>query len=177
MQNPFTRNYSQNELELFDFLQKNRLFAQLNRKEMLLFLPYLHLRVYKQDEVVFFRKDPSQALYLLKEGDVTLELDVANHFETIAKVSKNASFGNNALLPKSKRLYSAIVSSPFCHLYVLPQVNILTIFENKPVIKAKMFNSLTEILNEQVQLIYNTYRNRQGFFELGDMFGDLVYGQ
>ena len=30
------------------------------------FVPYLYPRKYKKDEVVFFRDDPSQALYIVK---------------------------------------------------------------------------------------------------------------
>ena len=176
MQNPFKRTYSKTEEELFEFLSYNRLFHKLSKKEMLLFFPFLHLRMYKQDEVVFFRKDPSQAIYLIREGEVTLELDIANHFENITKIQKNASFGHNALLSKTKRTYNAIVSSPFCQLYVIPQVNISNIFEHKPIIKAKMLEALSELFNENFNALFNTYRVKQGFSDLGDLFKDIAYG-
>jgi CRP/FNR family transcriptional regulator, cyclic AMP receptor protein len=176
MENPFTRSYTQDQLDSFEFLTRNRLFSSLNKKEMSEFLPYLHLRMYKQDEVVFFRNDPSQALYLIKEGKVSLELDVADRFETIFIIQKNTSFGNSALLKNTKRLYNAFVSSPFCQIYVVPQVNIMSIFEKKPLIKAKMLEALAENYNELFQVLFRSYRNTQGFFELPEVFQDIAFG-
>jgi CRP/FNR family transcriptional regulator, cyclic AMP receptor protein len=174
--NLFARTYSKSELELFDFLSKNKLFSKLTHKEMLLFAPYLHLRMYKQDEVVFFRGDPSQALYLIKEGRVSLELDVGEKFETVVQLHHHASFGNNSLLPKTRRIFNAFITSPFCQLYVVPQVNIHYIFENKPSIKAKVIESLAEVYNENLSNLCKTYRSVHGFFELGEMFKEVVYG-
>jgi CRP/FNR family transcriptional regulator, cyclic AMP receptor protein len=62
MLNPFRKTYSVKELNIFRFLAKNALFAKLSKREMALFLPYLHVRRYERNEVVFFRNDPSRAL-------------------------------------------------------------------------------------------------------------------
>jgi CRP-like cAMP-binding protein len=174
--NFFGRTYTKHELELFDFLGKNKLFSKLDKKEMLYFLPYLHLRMYKQDEVVFFRGDPSQALYLIKEGRVSLELDVGEKFETIVQLNAFASFGNNSLMKKTRRIFNSFVTSPFCQLYVLPQVNIQAIFDSNPKIKAKMLEALAEIYNDNLGNLCKTYRSVHGFFELGEMFKDVVQG-
>jgi CRP-like cAMP-binding protein len=176
MYNPFSRSFTEQELSLFDFLGKNRLFSVLNQSEMDYFLPYLHLRAYKQDEVVFFRNDPAQALYLIKEGKVSLDLDVGDRFETIFQIPKNATFGNSALLKNTKRIYNAFVSSPFAHIYVIPQVNLLSIFEKKPLIKAKILEALAENYHEIFQILFRAYRNTQGFFELTEVFRDISYG-
>jgi len=132
--------------------------------------------MYKQDEVVFFRGDPSQALYLINEGRVSLELDMGTKFETIVQLQSGASFGNNSLLKKSKRIFNSFVISPFCQLYVLPQVNIQEIFDNHPLIKAKMLESLVEIYNDNLSNLCKTYQSVHGFFELGEMFKDVVQG-
>ncbi|MCU0445308.1 MAG: cyclic nucleotide-binding domain-containing protein [Microscillaceae bacterium] len=174
--NLFARTYSKSELDLFDFLSKNKLFGKLTHKEMSLFLPYMHLRMYKQDEVVFFRGDPSQALYLIKEGRISLELDMGEKFETVVQLQQFASFGNNSLLPKTRRIFNAFVISPFCQLYVVPQVNIQHIFESKPIIKAKIMESLAEVYNDNLGNLCKTYRSVHGFFELGEMFKEVVYG-
>jgi len=174
--NPFKRTYNKEELKQFEFLNKNKLFSKLNKKEMQLFLPYLHLRLYQENEVVFFRNDPSQALYIIKEGEVTLKLDINERFETITKIEKNASFGNNALLPKTRRTYNAIVSTVFSEIYVIPQVNIFYIFEGHSTIKAKMMQSLAEIFNTDFGKLLKAYQSTHGFFDLGEMFADMEYG-
>lgn len=176
MKNPFRRTYSKQELQMFDFLSKNKLFLRLTKKEMSYFLPYLHLRNYQENEVVFFRNDPSQALYILKSGEVTLSLDIEERFEVITNIIPNASVGNNVLLRHSRRIYNAIVSSSSCELYVLPQVNIHNIFERKPIIKAKMLESLAEVFNNNSAHLLQAYQSTYGFFNLSEMFHDLRYG-
>jgi len=66
MRNPFSKTYEPNELKMFDFLQGIKFFELLKQQELARFLPAMHERKYARDEVVFFSKDPSQALYLIR---------------------------------------------------------------------------------------------------------------
>ena len=174
--NLFKRTFSEEHITVFEFLQQNKLFSRLNHTELDLFLPYLHLRFYKQGEVIFFRNDPAQALYLVKEGRISVEIDVGDKFEPLSQVAKTGSLGNSALLRYTKRTYNAFVNSPFAHLYVVPQVNIQSIFEKKPIIQAKMLEALAESYHETFQALIRSYRTTQGFLELADVFKDLSYG-
>jgi CRP-like cAMP-binding protein len=172
----FRRKYTTEELNLLQFLGNIKLFDKLSDNQKLVFLPYLHLRNYKQNEVVFFRNDPSQALYLIKEGKVNLELDIRERFETIVSLESKASFGHNALLKKTKRIFSAFVVSPLCQIYVLPQVNIFDVFKRKPEMKAQILENLAYIYNQNLENICRIYRENTGFFELKEMFADVVLG-
>lgn len=176
MFNPFKRTFTENEISYFEFLRKNKLFEQLNKKEMCYFLPHLHLRKYQRNEVVFFRNDPSQALYIIKSGVVGLKLDVKDHFETIMVVDTHAPLGNNALLKNARRIYNAIVDSPTASLYVIPQVNILSIFERYPEVKGKMLESLSEIHYDNFTNLFSTYQSTHGFFELESVFRKSTFG-
>jgi len=176
MINPFSRSYTRDELRLFEFLQKNKLFAHLTRKEMSEFLPHLYLRNYQHNEVIFFRNDPSQALYLIKSGTIALKVDVNDNFETFAHIKTNASLGNNALIEKTKRIYSAIVESETAQLYVVPQVNILNIFDSHVKIKAKVFASLAAIYNNNTTNLMKAYQATSGFFDLEQVYKNLEYG-
>lgn len=176
MINPFKRTYTQSELKYFDFLTQNKLFEELTKKELLLFLPFLYLRKYTKNEVVFFRNDPSQALYLIKSGKITFKLDIGQRFEPIAEVYSPAVIGNSALLNKAKRVYTAVVTSDVSEIYVLPQVNIFNIFERRPIIKAKMLEALSEIYHQDFSTLFNTYQSTQGFFDLNHVFDDFKYG-
>lgn len=174
--NPFKRTYTAAEIEFFHFLFQVKLFEKLNRKEMLLFLPYLHPRTYKLNEVVFFRHDPSRALYLIHKGEITLKLDVGDHFEKVVRLSDHASIGNNCLIHGSKRIYNAIVSSQTCELYVIPQVNILAIFEGRNAIKAKMMEAFAELMNDNFNSLLSAYQVSHGFLDLEEMFRGLHRG-
>ena len=166
MKNPFQRSYSSEELWIFDFLSEVKLFQWLTNEEKSFFLPYLYLRKYKQDEVVFFRGDPAHALYVIKEGEVELMLDVDQDFEKLSTACSKQSFGNNALIKEAKRLYSAIVHSSEAQLYVIPHVNINDIFSEKSKIQAKMFSALAGMYEQHIENLYESYRSSKGFFSL-----------
>ncbi len=166
MRNPFQRSYSSEELSVFDFLSKVKLFEQLSHEEMAFFLPYLYGRKYHHDEVVFFRKDPSQAVYIIKKGTISLLMDLGNTFEKLNQLHQGDSLGNNALLKGTVRAYNAVVSSSEAELYVIPHVNIMDIFENQLKIKSKMLASLSELYNEYTLNLMNVYQSYKGFFSL-----------
>jgi CRP-like cAMP-binding protein len=170
MINPFKRSYTAKELNLFRSLSKVKPFEQLNYEEMALFLPFLHLRQYKEDEAVFFRNDPSNAFYIVKSGKVSLNIDVNNQFEVLMILKSSGFFGHNAFIDVSSRMYTAIVISEIAELYVLPKVNIMEIFESRPRIRGKMMTSIAELYNEFNKKIFDTYRSSLGFFNLSDTF-------
>ncbi len=169
MRNPFQRSYSPAELGVFNFLAEVRLFHGLSNEQKSLFLPYLYLRQYKQDEVVFFRGDPAHALYVIKQGTVDLVLDVDQVFEKLAVLGNKQTFGNNALIEGTKRLYSAVVQSDEAELYVIPHVNINDIFREKRKVQAKMFGALAKMYEEHMCDLYESYRSSKGFFSLDRM--------
>lgn len=166
MINPFKKNYTEKELETFRFLSAIRVFERLSPDELSLFMPYLHVREYVQNEVVFFRNDPSHALYILKSGKVTLNFENGDNYEELAVLHEGRAFGDNALLVDTQRLYTAIVLSEKASMYVLPQVNVLEIFDENVEIKAKMITSLAEEYNWYMEKIFKEYRSSLGFFSL-----------
>lgn len=170
MFNPFKKKYSPSELNQFDFLGKARFFQELSFDELLRFLPAIHQRKYERDEVVFFRNDPSQALYIVEKGEVTLNIDIHDSFETIIKLKEGEPFGENSMLANSKRIYTAIVSTEEAVLWVIPNYAILDIFQNNQKIKAKMMTALADFYNRTNQQLFSSYRNSYGFFNLGQMF-------
>jgi len=170
MFNPFRKSYSGKELNLFRYLSRIKLFEKLSYRELSLFLPYLYLREYKMDEVVYFRNDPSNALYMVKSGKVSLNIDVGESFEQLNLIKSGASFGENALLNNAIRLNSAIIVSERSELYVLPRVNISEIFESHRTVKAKMLESLCEHVDETVSQVYKAYKSSYGFFSLSQVY-------
>lgn len=170
MRNPFSKTYEPEELQMFDFLQGIKFFERLRMKELVKFLPAMHHRKYKRDEVVFFSKDPSQALYLLKKGQVNLTIDIRDNFETIMEINRGEAFGENSLLENAKRTYTAIITSDEAELIVIPHFAIQEIFDSNPKIKAKMMTSLAEFYNANNQRLFRSYRESFGFFSLRQMF-------
>jgi CRP/FNR family transcriptional regulator, cyclic AMP receptor protein len=170
MRNPFSKTYEPEDIRMFDFLQGIKFFERLRQKEMARFLPAMHQRKYVRDEVVFFSKDPSQALYLIKKGAIHLTIDIKDNFETIMELEKGDAFGENSLLENSKRTYTSLVVSEEAELIVIPHFAIQEIFDTNPKIKAKMMTSLAEYYNANNQRLFRSYRESFGFFSLRQMF-------
>jgi len=170
MINPFKKTYSPAEQDKFAFLGRVKFFEALNFDELSRFLPAIHQRKYVQDEVVFFRNDPSQALYVLEKGEVTLNIDIRSDFETIIKIKEGEPFGENSMLEHTKRIYTAIVSTEEAILLVIPNYAILDIFKSNQKIKAKMMTSLATFYNDRNRQLFSSYKKSYGFFNLGQMF-------
>ncbi|WP_026966220.1 Crp/Fnr family transcriptional regulator [Algoriphagus terrigena] len=170
MLNPFSKTFDEDELKMFDFMQRINFFERLRQKELARFLPAMHHRKYVRDEVVFFSKDPSQALYLIKSGQVNLTIDIKDNFETIMEVRRGEAFGENSLLENTKRTYTALIVSDEAELIVIPHFAIQEIFDSNPTIKAKMMTSLSEFFNANNQRLFRSYRESFGFFSLRQMF-------
>ncbi|WP_194777110.1 Crp/Fnr family transcriptional regulator [Pararhodonellum marinum] len=170
MINPFKKTYSKAELEVFEFLSQVRFFARLKNLEMARLIPAIHYRMYRRDEVIFFRNDPSQAFYIVKKGWVSLNIDIKDNFESISDLRRGEAFGENSLLEGSKRIYSAIVLSEEAELMVIPSFAMHELFDSDPKIKAKMMTSLAEFYNENNHRLFKSYQSSFGFFKLGQMF-------
>jgi len=121
-------------------------------------------------KLFFFSKDPSQALYLIRKGQVDLTIDLKENFETIMQLTRGDAFGENSLLENTKRTYTALASSEEAELLVIPQFALLELFDSSPRIKAKMMTSLAEFYNANNQRLFRSYRESFGFFSLRQMF-------
>ncbi len=170
--NPFKKTYSPQEEELFEFLHKNHFFNLLNKEELLEFLPFLYPRNYEENEVIFFRGDPSQAFYLIKEGAVSLSIDLKDSFEELTQLGKTDAFGENALIEGETRIYNAICKSEHCSLFVIPTTNIIEVFEDHVQIRARMMTAMAYYFNEHMSEIFSSYRTSFGFFNLGMGYGN-----
>ncbi len=147
------------------------LFEQLNFEQLAHFIPFMHLRIYKEREVMFFRGDPSQALYLLNSGQIAFSIDIKDRFEVIGHLDKGKSFGDNVLLMDTTRVYNAHVTSEKAQVYVIPQINLFEIFDHYPKIKAKVLESYLMQQDEYIHRLFSAYKTNFGFFDLADVYG------
>lgn len=168
----FKKKYSEADLQLFNFLRKNRLFEALTDDEVAHFVPYLYLRKYNENEVVFFTGDPSQALYIVKSGIVSLNLDIKNGFEKLMTLRSGKVFGDNSILVSTRRVHTAIVRTE-AELYVIPKANLMEVMNNHLAIKAKIMTAFSEMYNEYTTNLIKTYKASMGFFDLSTVYSDL----
>lgn len=151
-------------------MRRSQLFHVLSDDELAEFYPFLYLRSFQKNEVIFFRDDPAQAVYLIKEGEVELNIDIQGEFELLTRVSECITLGSEALIARQRRLYNAIVCSDEAWIYVIPQVSILEIFQREVRIRAKLMQALAHMYVEHTRHVFNAYRNVYGFFDLGQAY-------
>ncbi len=173
MLNLFKKKYSKSELELLDFLAPVAQFEGLSNEELSFFLPFMHLRTYKQNEIVFFSGDPSQAFYLVRKGRVQLAMDIKERTEELLTLDSGMAFGDNSFLEGSKRLYNAMVISESAELYVLPHINLIEVLNDHPEVKGKVFHNIMKIHNTYTTNLFKMYKTNYGFFELGSVYRSL----
>jgi CRP-like cAMP-binding protein len=166
----FGKSFTEKELQLIQFLQKDKLFEKLTERELSYFLPYLHERQYMRDEVIFFAGDPSQALYIVKSGMVTLNIDIKDNFERLVTLRSGYAFGDNSLLVGTKRIYSAIVTTEIATVYMIPQINLHEIMDGHMRIRAKIMTSFCETYNGYTAQLFKAYRKSLGFFDLHEVY-------
>jgi CRP-like cAMP-binding protein len=172
MFNPFKKTYSEDELEKITYLSKVFLFENLTQEEIATFVPYIYERGYSDQEVVFFRKDPSHALYILRHGRVQINVDINDTFEKLVYIEPGTAFGESCLMHNKVRGANAIVVSEEANFYVIPQVNIFDIFDGNIEIRAKMMETLANFYNDIHSNMISAYRSSSGFFHLADLYSD-----
>lgn len=166
----FQKKYAEEDLLLFNFLRRNRLFEELTDEELSNFTPYIYLRKYHENEVVFFTGDPSNAIYIVKSGVVSLNIEIRNDFEKLETLRSGRLFGDNAILKDTKRLYTAIVMTEESEIYVIPKANILEVMDDHEMIKAKVMSAFAEIYNEYTTNLFKVYKSSLGFFDLHTLY-------
>jgi CRP-like cAMP-binding protein len=124
-------------------------------------------RTYGKDEVVYFRGDPSQALYLIKKGTVELSIRVQKNKETVGRRTENTLFGEEAFLSHTHRNLNAVVLSSQAEIIAVPHEPLMDILEKTPEIGAHVYRNLYENNNNYMGYLLEIYQNEYGFFELG----------
>ena len=170
MFNPFKKTYETDEQEMLAYLSELILFSDLTDDERALFLPHLHKRSYKKNEIIFLRNDPAHALYILTEGEIALTLDQEKTTEVISYLDKGSIFGETCILANKKRLANAVSVSEHSTMYVLPQVSIHDIFSSNLRIKVKMLEAVANLYHDVNGDILKAYQKSQGFFYMSQVY-------
>lgn len=84
------------------------LFRDFSKKDIDLLLNIVHNRVYCAGEYIFFQGDPGIGLYIILEGEISVEITAGKEKYRMATFSQGDLFGELALLEDEKRSASAI---------------------------------------------------------------------
>ncbi len=157
---------------LIQILENNIYFSNLSYQEQKIFAPFMHKRTFEKDEILFFRSDPSNGIYILLEGEVDY-IAKTNHDkneECFKTFKKYDLIGENSFIGHNQRLATAVARKNGTNMYFLPTARIAQIFEEYPKIKGKILTTFAQIFERYQQNIFKLYIENLNFFELKDVF-------
>jgi len=150
--NPFKKSSPGIESDI-DFLSTVPFFDTLSRRQKLKIFTLIHIRSYKEGEIVFRQDDPGVGLYIIREGQVEVYKEKINMIrKKIASLNKGDFFGDISLLNESPRS-ATIVASQKTVLYGLFKPDLLNLMDSDPKLGQRLVYRLAQIVAERLRLI------------------------
>lgn len=105
--------------ELIEMLKGMPPFRELRKGELKKLLSIFHYRTYKAGETIFKQGDPGIGLYIIREGEVTIQKETEDGEQIeFATLGKSDFFGEIALIESEIRTATAIAKTS-CQLAVI----------------------------------------------------------
>ena len=150
--NPFKKNSSNIENDI-DFISTVPIFDTLTRRQKYRLYSSMHVRHYKESEIVFRQDDPGVGLYIVRDGQV----DVYNEYsdmtrKKIAELSKGEVFGEIALLNDCPRSATAVAFTETV-LLAFFRTDFLNLMDSDPKLGVRLVYRLAKIMAERLRII------------------------
>ena len=150
--NPFKKTSPDLESDI-DFLSTVPIFDTLSRRQKSKIFTIIHIRTYKDGEVVFRQYDPGVGLYIIRDGQVDVYNETVNMIcKKIATLNKGDFFGDISLLNESPRS-GTVVASQKTVLYGLFKPDLLNLMDSDPKLGQRLVYRLAQIVAERLRLI------------------------
>ncbi len=165
----FWSNFFKSPTEKVD-LQKSLLsipiFSRLTRRELAMLMNIIHNRTYVAGEFIFYQGDPGLGLYLIRDGEVTIQRKKENEeIVSLASFTKGDFFGELALIDGEKRSASSVSSSD-TRLAVIFKPDLDEFIENYPKSGIKILRGISEIIATRLRKLNEDNFNLQNKLEI-----------
>ncbi len=164
----FKQKLSPEHKALCALIGRSSLFKDLKVYQLALLIPHLYVRRFEKGEIIFYRGDPSMALYFIKSGKLEAYLDDALEREVLARLKEGDSVGHNMVLKKADRLFNVMVTSPEAELLALPQDPLFELMRNHLSIRASLMLRFSLMSNDRLENLLGHYCQSRGVFHIGD---------
>ena len=166
--NPLWSNIFRSKLEeesLAYFLGTVPIFADLGKRERILLESLVHIRTYKQNEIVFEEGDPGSGMYIIRSGRVQDFSKAGDGQEVeITRLLSGDFFGETTLTAPANRTASVRAVEP-TELLGLFRADVLELAKKQPAIACKILMGVTRVISERLQaasLEIRRLKGRQG---------------
>jgi CRP/FNR family transcriptional regulator, cyclic AMP receptor protein len=153
-ENPFKVIDTGSKAELA-FLSSIPLFDTLTTRQKGILLKIVHIRTFKDGEIVFRQGDPGVGLYVVREGQFEVYHEHPDLTRRkIATIEQGDFFGEISLLNDSPRS-ATVVSSQESTLYGLFRPDLLEIMGSDPKMGLAVIYRIAQIIAERLRLVSN----------------------
>lgn len=143
--------YKSEQKSKIAFLKSIPFFSRLRRKQLEEVSQILHERIYDKDEFIFEMGQPGAALFLIQEGEVSIETKSdSGNITQIATLTDHSFFGELALLDESPRSASARSVSK-THAWALFRSDLLKLSVSRPDIACEIYKILANMIGERLK--------------------------
>ena len=123
--------------EIIDLLSQTPLFSYLDPGRLNRLTALCSLGTYRAGESIFSEGDPSDEMYVIYDGQVTLSADKKGKQPVFASLQRGDLFGEEALLVDDPRFYQAVAATDLV-LICLSVENYLYLYEEMPEIEERL---------------------------------------
>lgn len=142
--------YKSEQKNKMAFLKSIPFFSRLKKKQLEEVSHILHERIYEKDEFIFEMNQPGAALFLIQEGEVSIEAKVESDLTQIAVLKDRSFFGELALLDESPRSASARAVTR-THAWALFRSDLLKLSETRADIACEIYKILANMIGERLK--------------------------
>jgi CRP/FNR family cyclic AMP-dependent transcriptional regulator len=136
-----------------ELLAQIELFSGLAEAELEHLATSLRRRRFAKGQILFFRGDPGQTLYIIESGQVKIVLSSSEGREfSLALLGPMDFFGDLALLDGEPRSADAVAQDT-CHLLLLEREDFLRFLEAHPQAAAKLLSVLSRRLRQNAEIV------------------------
>lgn len=162
--------FKKNEKDTATLLKENVLFQDLSPRELRFVTHIVHIRHYKEGEIIFRQGEAGYGMYIIASGRVDITAKDPDNNRTseekqirVARLQTGDFFGELALVEQDGQRSARATAVKDTELIGFFKPNLLEILERKPSIGVKIMLRLSEVLGQR--LIETTERltalNRQ----------------
>ena len=143
-----------------EFLQNNKLFDKIPRRDLIYVLEALQERTYIRGETVFSEGDIGRALFMVMSGRIDLFKKMPDGSQKkVASINPGEFFGEMSLIEELPRTTSAIVGED-ARMFLLFKVKLDSMLYSRPGIGVKISTRLAKIISARLRDMLKDMENR-----------------
>ena len=165
-ENPIWGNIFKKDKEsIRAYLKKVPIFDSLTDLELKKIERFMQIRKYMLNEYIFRQSEPGAGMYIMKTGEVGIQLETANKKpKELAQLTNGSFFGEMALLDESMRSAAAIAISEHVEVISFFRGDLLKVIEEYPAIACKILWNIGGVISKRVRQsneLLNAYQKQE----------------